>query len=80
MASTSDIIKTMNNITLKDEEEGGLAIEIEDGVENAEPYQGYNAKLCLMGRFLSEGVVDFQAMKQTLTALWRPCRGCIYEK
>lgn len=74
MTSTTDMIKAMNNITLKDKEEGGLAIEIEDTVQNAEPYQRFNSKLCLMGRF-SEGVVDFQAMQQTLAVLWRPGKG-----
>lgn len=34
-----------------------------------------DAKLCLVGRFLTEGVMDFQAMQQTLAALWRPGRG-----
>lgn len=36
---------------------------------------GFDAKLCLVGRFITEGVIDFQAMQQTLTALWRPGRG-----
>ena len=34
-----------------------------------------DAKLCLVGRFLMEGVMDFQAMQQTLAALWRPGKG-----
>ncbi|XP_017217178.1 uncharacterized protein LOC108194750 [Daucus carota subsp. sativus] len=34
-----------------------------------------DAKLCLVGRFLTKGVIDFQAMQQTLAALWRPGKG-----
>lgn len=77
MASTSNIIQAMNNITLEDEEEGGLAFDI--GVEggDTEVTGNIDAKLCLVGRFLVEGVVDFGAMKQTMAALWRPGK-CVY--
>lgn len=65
----------MNNVTLDEEEEGGLALDVTKGDENHETLHGVDAKLCLMGRFITEGVVDFPSMKQTLAALWRPGRG-----
>lgn len=52
-----------------------MAIGIDDEQEDNEAYSGFDAKLCLMGRFISDGIVDFQAMQQTLAALWRPGRG-----
>lgn len=35
----------------------------------------HNSKLCLMGRFLTEKMINFQEMKQTLAALWSPVKG-----
>lgn len=75
MATTEDISRMMNNVTLDEEEEGGLALDVTKGDENHETLHGIDAKLCLMGRFITEGVVDFPSMKQTLAALWRPGRG-----
>lgn len=74
MSTTNDSIQAMNKVTLKDEDGGGLALDIGEEQENTEAYKGLDAKLCLMERFISEGVVDFQAMQQTLAALWRPGR------
>lgn len=75
MASTSIIINAMNNITLEDEEDGGLALEEIVGETGGEGFKDFDVKLCLMGRFITEGVVDFPAMQQTLAALWRPGKG-----
>lgn len=75
MASSSNILDAMNNITLDDEEEGVLAIEgIEANVDN-QGFANFNAKLCVVARFLTEGRVEFQALQQTLAALWKPGRG-----
>lgn len=75
MASTSGLINSMSNITLDDEEEGGLALE-EEVFQNAEQvFSGFNPNLCVVARFISEGNIDFQAMQQTLAALWKPSRG-----
>ncbi|KAK1387722.1 hypothetical protein POM88_015900 [Heracleum sosnowskyi] len=63
-------LKMMNNVTLE-EEEGGLAVDVTEEEENHEAFHGLDAKLCLMGRFITDGVVDFPSMKQTLAALWR---------
>lgn len=75
MASTSSLISDMSNITLEDEEEGILAIEEDEIHANTQLNPGYNAKLCIVARFITEGQVDFQAMQQTLAALWKPGKG-----
>ncbi|KAK1378816.1 DUF4283 domain-containing protein [Heracleum sosnowskyi] len=75
MANTSSIIDAMNNITLEDEEEGGLAIAGEDVNENVHLFTGFNANLCVVARFITDGHADFQALQQTLAALWKPGRG-----
>ncbi|XP_074374723.1 uncharacterized protein LOC141715141 [Apium graveolens] len=79
MTSTNSLEYTMNNISLEDEEEGGLSIEPETLVEDHHIDNGFNAKLCVVARFLSEGRIDFSAMQQTMAALWKPGRG-IYMK
>lgn len=75
MASTSSILEVMNNITLEDEEDEGLAFQGGEGVEQIDGQGEFNTELCLVGRFLSEGVVDFPLMQQTMAALWRPGKG-----
>lgn len=46
----------MNNITLNEEEEGGIAIEDASGGEEMEGFKDYNIQLCLVGRSIMEGV------------------------
>lgn len=75
MASISSITHSMNNIILKDEEEGGLALEDNGGHDQSNQSPGFIAKLCLVGRFIAEGPLDFLAMQQTLAALWKPGKG-----
>lgn len=62
MASTSSILEAMNNIMLEDDKDEGLAFQGDDGGEKIEEHGDFNAELCLVGRFLSEGVVDFPSM------------------
>ncbi|XP_074377829.1 uncharacterized protein LOC141719355 [Apium graveolens] len=74
MDSTADLINDINNISLEDEDEdeGGLEII----TENADETQtGFDAKLYVVGKFLTEGRTDFQALQQTLAALWKPGMG-----
>ncbi|XP_074326563.1 uncharacterized protein LOC141664509 [Apium graveolens] len=75
MASTSKIIEIMNNIKLDDEEDEGPALEVEARDQDLDSNTQINAELCLVGRFLVEGVIDFPLMKQTMAALWRPGKG-----
>ncbi|KAL8127313.1 hypothetical protein AgCh_014288 [Apium graveolens] len=58
---------------------GGLALEPEELVGNDQLFYGYDAKLCVVARFISDGRVDFQAMQQTLVALRKSGMG-IYIK
>lgn len=37
--------------------------------------QGFDAKLCVIGRFIIEGRVEFEAMQHTLAVLWKPGTG-----
>lgn len=75
MNTTNSLTNAMNNITLEDEEEGGLAVG-EEAIHNTEQLiNGFDAKLCVVARFITEGNVDFQAMQQTLAALWKPGMG-----
>lgn len=55
--------------------EGDLALE--EGLIHGEEqlFTGFDAKLCVVARFISDGHVDFQAMQQTLAALWKPSMG-----
>lgn len=39
-------------------------------MEDFEAERRFDVKLCIVGRFINEGVVDFTAMEQTLASLW----------
>lgn len=69
------ITQAMNNIILDEEEEEVLALEDDNVNEQGKAQFVCDAKLCLVGRFLTEGIMDFQAIQQTLAALWRPGKG-----
>ncbi|KAL8158273.1 hypothetical protein AgCh_002828 [Apium graveolens] len=59
----------------EDEEKSGLAIDGSEVNENDHVFAGFNAKLCVVARFITDGHADFQALQQTLAALWKPGRG-----
>ncbi|KAK1403031.1 hypothetical protein POM88_002636 [Heracleum sosnowskyi] len=65
----------MFEISLEEEEEGGIAIEEKGGDNEIEQQSIGDPKLCLVGKFLTEGVIDFTAMQHTLAALWKPGKG-----
>lgn len=50
-------------------------MEETEGVKENEDVQGFYVKLCMVGRFINEGVVDFMAMKHMLASIWRPGKG-----
>lgn len=79
MAYNSNLEQAMNSISLEDEEEGVFELENEVLGENTPLAQGFNAKLCVVGRFITEGRVDFAAMQHSLAALWKPGKG-VYMK
>lgn len=74
MDYTNHLIESMNNVSLEEEDEGGLALEVEQTLDK-DHESTFNANLCVVARFISEGRVDFQAMQQTLAALWKPGMG-----
>lgn len=55
-------------LTIEDEEEGGVIIGAEEIQENKETF-------VIIGRFLTEKNINFQAMKNVLASLWRPKEG-----
>ncbi|KAK1390731.1 hypothetical protein POM88_018909 [Heracleum sosnowskyi] len=69
MASTHDITQAMNNVTLEDEEEGGIAIEESDEVEEMEYLQGLDIHLCLTNlvgsRWLRDGSMEEDGGRKT---------------
>lgn len=46
---------------------------------NEQLSNGFEANFCVVGRFLTEGYVEFPAMQHTLAALWRSGKG-VYMK
>lgn len=79
MVSNDYLIDAMNNISLEDEEDGGLMIDSGEFSNIDSLVGGFDTKLCVVDRFLSKGQVDFAAMQQTMAALWRPGMG-VYMK
>lgn len=57
-------------ISIEDEEQGGLVYE-----KNLEDLSEIDIRWCLVGRFLTEASIDFQAMQHKMASLWRPGRG-----
>lgn len=60
--------------TIEEEEEGGLSYE---GI--TEELSEIDVRWCLVGRFLTESSIDFQAMQHKMASLWKPGRG-VYVK
>lgn len=54
---------------MEEEEDGGLSLDRAKLKEGEQHVNGFDAKLCVVARFLSEGHVDFPAMQQTMAAL-----------
>lgn len=79
MALPDKLLQSMNTITLEDEEEGVFEIEETISSDGGLQIQEINPKLCMVGRFISEGRVDFMALQHTMAALWRPEKG-VYMK
>ncbi|KAH9697145.1 CCHC-type domain-containing protein [Citrus sinensis] len=64
------------HISLEEEEEGGLIVKGDDVNERGPGT--IDSRFCLVGRFLTDKVISFPAMKNTMASLWRPVKGvCI---
>lgn len=72
MDHTESLTTALNVISLEDEEEGGMEVGAEEIISYGIQGEGFNAKLCIVGRFIQEGRIDSEAMKQTLVVLWKP--------
>lgn len=68
--SLQDMEESFAMISIEDEELGGL---VYDG--NEEDLNEIDMRWCLVGRFLTESSIDFQAMQHKMASLWRPGRG-----
>lgn len=58
MASISNITQVLNDIILEKEEDEGLAIEGIEENEQIDHFTDFNVKLCLIGRYMTEGPLD----------------------
>lgn len=65
-----EIERGFEMLNLEDEEHGGLVYE-----ERVEELSEIDLRWCLLGRFLTDYPIDFQAMQHKLASLWRPGRG-----
>lgn len=79
MDASYNLVQNMNAISFDDEEEGGLETEEILGTNKGLQIQGFDPKLCIVGKFISEGKVDFLAFQHTMAVLWKPGRG-VYMK
>ena len=71
-----DVCNAYENVSIEEEEEGGLIVEGDDVDEGEETKIDF--RYCLVGRFLTDKVINFSAMKNTMASLWRPGKGaCI---
>lgn len=74
MAGGRDPVREMEEsfarFRLEDEEEGGISYK-----GNTKDLSEIDTRWCLVGRFLTESSIDFQAMQYKMASLWRPGRG-----
>lgn len=70
-----DMEKSFANIRLEEEEHSGLTYE--GATENS--LSEVDVRWCLVGKFLTDSPIDFQAMKHKMASLWKPGRG-VYVK
>ncbi|KAH9672067.1 reverse transcriptase domain-containing protein [Citrus sinensis] len=78
MASNSnsmmpEMTAAYDSLSIGEDEEDGLVFQSNDMATGQE---GLNdVRFCLVGRFLTDKVINFPAMKNTMAALWRPEKG-----
>lgn len=74
-----NIIQAMTNI-LFEELEGGIAIGEGDCGDLEEQVYAIDVKLCLVLRFITEGMLDFSAMQQNYGSAVKIRKGSIYKR
>lgn len=70
-----DLEETYANLSLNNEEDEGLVLEDIPESDEAE-----GLERCLVGRFLTNKKVNFVAMQDTLSSIWRPVKGVFMEE
>ncbi|XP_062104231.1 uncharacterized protein At4g02000-like [Humulus lupulus] len=74
MEGPNVLLPGMKEVNLSEEDEGGLDLLAVNG-EGGEAESGFNWRLCLIGRFIQSGSLDFLSMQQTLASTWKPGKG-----
>ncbi|KAL9462410.1 hypothetical protein AB3S75_000419 [Citrus x aurantiifolia] len=69
----ADLHHAYARLQLEEEEEGGLIVPGDEEEDNGD--FRIDSRYCLVGRFLTDKVINFGAMKNTMAALWRPGKG-----
>ena len=61
------------NFRLYEEESGGLEVSSEEVGKAVS--EGTNMRYALIGRFLTDKLINFVAMKNTMASIWEPGKG-----
>ncbi|KAL9411498.1 hypothetical protein AB3S75_045157 [Citrus x aurantiifolia] len=69
----SEVCNAYERMAIEEEEESGLIVEGDDVEEGGETKIDF--RYCLVGRFLTDKVINFSAMKNTMASLWHPGKG-----
>lgn len=70
-----EVIDQYAAINLEEEESGGISYAEEEISD-----RGIDTRWCLVGRFLSDRLIDFEKMQDSLASLWKPSRGVYIRK
>lgn len=69
MVSTEpDLERLYERLTIEDEEESGIIVGVAEGQDKTDSF-------ILVGRFLTDKNIKFQAMQNVLPSIWRPKEG-----
>ena len=68
--SVEALTNLCHKVTIEDEEDFGLVYEEDESASRIR-----TQSWCLVGKFLTDRIINSQAMKSTLSALWRPMKG-----
>ena len=69
----SEVCNAYERMTIEEEKEGGLIVEGDDGDEGGET--NIDFQYCLVGGFLTDKMINFSSMKNTMASLWHPWKG-----
>lgn len=58
------------------DEEEDTGVEYEEEIEESD---NFDTRWCLLGRFLTDSPIDFNAMQNTMAGLWKPGKGFVCE-